>query len=508
MNKFAILKAILCIAFIFLYLCGFSQSVAVGSIQDDNFRFMQLKGGISKNISLTVKPVFNSDTSENISNNKELGFKLLPLAIWNKLNSHHPYGWNDRGMIAASGSQGLISTGLYAEAGPLSAQLQPEFVFSQDAAYEHNSLYGIGINKPYHKLFTGQSAIRLNQWSLSLGVSTENLWWGPGQYSALLMSNNAPGFSHLTFNSIKPLSTPIGSFEFELIGGKLLQDSSRPFENFHLKPGTASKDWRYVNGIAFTYQPKWLEGLFVGFTRAFQLYSLDINKETGFINKYLPVFTNLFKKNTSNEDVKGRDQQLSFFTRWLFQKTHAEFYFEFGLNDHSYNSRDFLLDPEHSAAFITGFKKLLACGKGWLEFNAELTQMAQTPDYLVREAGNWYEHSQITQGYTHLNQVLGAGSGMGNNVQTFDVSWRKDDKKLGFQFQRIQQDPRGGDNSLPVLTRKTKWTDIAFGIPAQWRFDKLLLKSDMQFVRSKNYAWQQGVNRFNFYWLLKLEYAW
>ncbi|WP_404877454.1 capsule assembly Wzi family protein, partial [Klebsiella pneumoniae] len=65
---------------------------------------------------------------------------------------------------------------------------------------------------------------------LSVGISSENLWWGPGIYNSLLMSNNAPGFWHLTFNSRKPLKTPIGDFEWQLIGGKLVEDTSALLE--------------------------------------------------------------------------------------------------------------------------------------------------------------------------------------------------------------------------------------------------------------------------------------
>ncbi|MFK5143427.1 capsule assembly Wzi family protein, partial [Klebsiella pneumoniae] len=63
-----------------------------------------------------------------------------------------------------------------------------------------------------------------------MGISSENLWWGPGIYNSLLMSNNAPGFWHLTFNSRKPLKTPIGDFEWQLIGGKLVEDTSALLE--------------------------------------------------------------------------------------------------------------------------------------------------------------------------------------------------------------------------------------------------------------------------------------
>src|SRR5690606_22347969 len=71
----------------------------------------------------------------------------------------------------------------------------------------------------YTRAYLGQSSIRLNVKSLSLGLSSENLWWGPGRKNSLLMSNTAPGFMHLTLNTLKPISSPIGSFEGQLIAG-------------------------------------------------------------------------------------------------------------------------------------------------------------------------------------------------------------------------------------------------------------------------------------------------
>ena len=49
--------------------------------------------------------------------------------------------------------------------------------------------------------------------------------------------------------------------------------------------------------------------------------------------------------------------------------------------------------------------------------------MSQRPSYLQRNAGNWYEHYKLSDGYTNESQILGAGAGWGNDVQTFAMSW-------------------------------------------------------------------------------------
>ena len=46
-------------------------------------------------------------------------------------------------------------------------------------------------NTNHNKINFGQSSIRLNWKSLSLGVSNENLWWGPSFRNSIMMSNHA-----------------------------------------------------------------------------------------------------------------------------------------------------------------------------------------------------------------------------------------------------------------------------------------------------------------------------
>lgn len=425
---------------------------------------------------------------------------VLPVSWQFKFNSHHPYGWNDEGMIPAKGLQQQLSAGLFARYGPLSVQLQPQLVIAGNPAFATTTSYGAPTNGNYTRLFAGQSAVRLTIGPISAGVSTENLWWGPGQFSSLLLSNNAPGFAHITLNTTRPIETPIGGFEFQLIGGRLDEDSADGglYENFNLRPAPLKQDWRYLNAMVFTYRPSFVPGLFVGMTRAFQLYSKNVNQPgLSFINKYVPVLSAIFKDNSggSIEDARGRDQQISVFARMLFPQAHSEFYFEYGWNDHSANTRDFMGDPEHSAAYIVGGKKMVPLRKQnqWIEISGELTHMAQSVDYVVRNAGNWYEHGTVQQGMTNQRQILGAGSGFGNNVQTLAVNWLKGVQKLGFTLQRIQHDPGALVGNFGNLgLREFVWNEWALGVQGRWAKNNWLFNLDMQFTNSQNYGWEKG----------------
>jgi hypothetical protein len=533
-------RTMIMLGMVICFFTAHSQTVPVNQMNlDGDLRNLQLMGKLDLSHSFTARPFFQYTTGKskkNITGNDTIDFikqidpatlifsrryiyktekaelALLPAQFITKFNSHHPYGWNDEGMMAAKGLQTELSAGIFAKFSFLSVQFQPQFVYAANSYFDTSAAYGPKPNGAFNKILPGQSSIRLNLGAVSLGYSTENLWWGPGQFSSLLMSNNAPGFAHITFNTTRPLKTAVGSFEFQLIGGRLDEDSAanRPYEHLQLRQAALTGDWRYLNAIVFTYQPSFLPDFFIGFSRSFQLYNKNLTLQSSAIEKYLPVFTALFKNSTSDEDAKGRDQGISLFSRMIFPKSHAEFYFEYGWNDHSANSRDFLLDPEHSAAYIVGGKKLVPLAKDrWLEFTGEITQMAQSPDYIVRNAGNWYEHGVVLQGLTHQNQVLGAGSGMGNNVQTFTVNWLDGIKKMGFLFQRIQHDPSAlaGDFGNIGL-RQDGWNEVAFGIQSRWDFKKILASVELQHTVSDNYAWVTGNKKGNLYGLLKIAYTW
>jgi hypothetical protein len=225
----------------------------------------------------------------------------------------------------------------------------------------------------------------------------------------------------------------------------------------------------------------------------------------------LNVFSNLFKQNTNNEDLKARDQLVNIFTRWLFPKTQAEFYFEYGWNDHSYNSRDFIINPIHSASYLLGFRKIQPLNKKqWVDFTTEITQMSQTPDFLVRNAGNWYEHGFVTQGYTNMNQIMGAGSGKGNNVQTFATSWHSGLSMLGIKTQRIQHDPVQADAQSKVVTlgqREHIWTDYVFSLEGRHRYKNWLVNINVNWVKAAKFGFEFG-KRKNVSSIIALNYLW
>ncbi|WP_379020449.1 capsule assembly Wzi family protein [Parapedobacter deserti] len=509
------------------------QTVPVDSSPyEDFYRRRQLLGAVDSSISFMVRPL----TFASLSNEYDTSFhdnsgyhttvwktsdgfgevSLLPIIWQNQVNTSYPYGWNDGPMIPAKGIQTYLSAGIYAKYRWLSVQFKPEIVWSGNSTYEGYGgpngpdeqwyrQFGNNIDLPerfgisnYSNAFLGQSSIRLTLDPISIGLSTENLWWGPGKRNSILMSNTAPGFPHITLNTSKPIRSYIGSFEGQIVIGRLtksgfppslLGDTSRHMRYY--RPTAAGR--RYFSGITVNYQPRWIPGFFLGFNRT---YNSNDGMEGSFVDKYLPFlepFTASRKMGPDSLDENiSRDQMISFFFRYVIPKVQIEFYGEFARNDHAYDGRDLRLQLNHTRAYTLGLRKLIPLENFWdgnLQVAAEMTQMAVTNTKRIRSSGSWYVHGTVRDGHTNYGQVLGAGMGPGSNVQAVDLSWIRGLKQVGVQFERLV---RNEDFATWIIQDYNRnWVDASIAAFGTWDYKRLVFNAHLQFIHAFNY--QYGV---------------
>lgn len=490
---------------------------------DELIRNLVLLDKIPTNTNLTIRPYF-TDTKLNypqllqlidstivfdptLYTNKKLVIKKLPLHIGQKINTDHPYGGNDGAFSNSKGYQFQISGGVYAQWKIVKLQLRPEFVQTASQKYETNNYWG-QVNPAYKKLLPGNSSLRVDLGKISLGVSTQNLWWGPGIYNSLLMSNNAQGFFHYNVQTNRPIKNFLGTFQFQLISATLTQDSLQGFENNGLRRRDINKSNRFLSSLAVDYQPSFLKNISFGINRSLQSYKDRLPND--FIQKNIPVLSAFFGSTDVKRDTFPQDQTVAIYTKWMFPKSHAELYYQFAYNDAKANWRDFWLDMSHSTAYILGFKKLFILKENkYLDFGMEVIKLGQTPSYLHRNAGNFYEHSQIREGYTNQNQIMGAGSGFGNNMQTIQLSLNEGWNKLGLIFHHIQQNPMALVSGVEDLgLRKIKWDDYAYGVQSRFKYKNILFNANIEWVNSKNYLWVDGSNRNNLYAYFNTIFLW
>jgi hypothetical protein len=488
---------------------------------DDNIRDLQLLGKLQPEQSLTQRPyiltpklgydslLFMIDPEfENhghLVEKKYADIQLLPINFLQKYNSTRPYGWNDGPLSFSNGYQLVGSGGVYLRLGNIHLTLRPEYFKTASEKYE-NAGWG-EYTTSISKFILGQSSLRMDIGPLSFGASSENIWLGPGLYSSLIMSNNSQGFNHYKISTNRPLKTPIGSLEFNVIGGTLTSNRKSVFENKFLKTSDIDPFTRYLNIISITYNPIFSKNVFLGINRAFQQPTQN-NPSNKLSDYYLIALKPLYR-NQYEDNAQYIDQLISGFAKFLFPKENAEVYFEYGWNDGSSNFRDLVLDMSHSAASIYGFKKLQYLNNNsYLNIEVEATQMSQRPTYLFRNAGNWYEHAQLKDGYTNENQILGAGSGIGNNLQTIAISWNKNWEKYGIKFNHIAMNPWYNINLSASNGGAPIWHDYSYGILLKQKYKNILFNINIDYLHSKYYLNQFDNKKSNLYFFINTVYLW
>jgi hypothetical protein len=444
---------------------------------------------------------------------KHAKISLLPVNSISRFTSGVPFSWSDGLLLPAKGFQHYVSLGFYAAIGPLKVQISPELLLAQNQPYQTTSYYGETNPTPNLKRVTfGQSRISLDVNAFSVGLSNENIWWGPGQFTSLMMTNNAPGFLHATFNTTRPLKTFMGNFEGQVIAGKLNASDLRSEDVFNRKSfytvtgyesiiGEYSK---YINGIYFTYQPSFLRGLMLGFNRVFVAKSSNlignISNRVGIVSAFLPIFDGLFKeKRNSFEDSLQWNQLASLNARYLLKEAKAEIYVEYGWNDHAFNMRDLMTSPNHSAAFLVGLRKVLPLKQEkFIDLAVEYNQMSQSANYLVRDAGYWYIHGDLAH-LSNFGESLGSGVGYGTDLLTVSAILRKGLNQVGVRLNKTSRQKE---------RYETPWSDYLMTGTLRRKFHSFLLNLDLTGVYSNNYGWVKGNTPFNFIGQLGISYYW
>ena len=475
---------------------------------EDAMRRAQLLGKYDSSVSFMLRPLQANDSFGFKKIDKHFLGKwgyatLLPVQLTQQFVTAQPFQELDGPMLASSGYQLMASAGMYARLGPLSIQLQPQYVYAANQNFRGT------IQTPnYSKTYWGNSSIRLNAGAFSVGLSSENITWGPSIMNPLLMSSHAPGFEHLSFNSRRPLKTYIGSFEWQWVAG-YLQDISSNYNSIAELPYIAPDNQRkrYFNGAMFSYQPKWTKGFSVGITRVVQEPEilLQDNKQWNLLFRNVSRVSDqkAFVNSLLGSVEDNRDQYASVFLRWVFFPAHAEFYTEWGRNDAFFNLRDFIQDPEHSRGYTYGFKKIFKQknNQEYWQFMSEYTRLQQASTYPVRTAWTWYVHDPMS-GYNHQGQVLGAPIGSGGNYMMLRISKHKSWHQKALQLESTTRQADKYEEPYYGYTYKnpgtTKWVDFGLRFIMDRPYKNYLISSSIALKRSYNYKFTQPADATGF----------
>ena len=501
----------------------YAQNVAIDNLSlKDVKRVQSLLDTNSNDFSFAIR---NSTFSQKFDkvNWRKLIVTNFSIGYINQNNSKLPYGYNDGSMGTSVGTQLLINPQLNLQWGRFTMQFSPEKAFADNSpidglpqnfeGYQSGDAfwrryYEISENiienpaRPYKRysenVFFGQSNFLYNSKTVSYGISTENLWWGPGINHSLVLTNNAPGFPHITIHTHKPINTSIGNIEFQVIGGSLTNLDLPPTNNdnpfaaqYSVKKPNLD---RYITGMVLTIQPIWIKNLFIGIQNMAYMYK---NKMSG-LEDATPL---------SNFSRYGRLKQRpalgSVFIRYALPKDHAEFYIEYGRNDRAATPVNIFYDSIPTG-YVGGIRKLFPLGlnanKGAIALNIEVVHLQmQNPNQiwtnkLLAKKTSWYTNDQVPQGYTNYGQIIGSFVGPGSNAQNINLAWVKGFKKFGIGIERIVYNKDfyyyNYFNGLAYPGPNFKyWADFIYNITFRWNIGNLIFSADYKSAESYNYMW-------------------
>jgi hypothetical protein len=353
-----------------------------------------------------------------------LSFEIFPVRSRVTLNSAFPYGWNDGPVWKGKGLTSEISWGGMARIGPLSLVLAPIAFRAENGNFplvpnglpierrfvdpwEPNT-----IDRPqrfgddaYARVDLGQSSLTLEVSGVTAGLSTATETWGPASEHPILLSANAPGFFHGFLGTSRPVGVGIGTLHARALWGRLEESG------FWDEPEPTA-EWRFISGFVVTFSPRGLTGLEVGMARVFHTL-LEGGIGSGEIfQPFEGLLKGALPEGIALDSVTNSQNQIaSAFARWVFAPAGVEIYGEYGREDHNWDLRDFLLEPDQQRAYTVGFRKAWdRGGESFLAFRAELANGQVSTIKQFRPQSPFYRHTVVRQGHTNRGQVIGSAA--------------------------------------------------------------------------------------------------
>lgn len=431
----------------------------IGSDADDRARLAQLLGERPVVSYLLRSP--SSMTTALSENRRHLRWAVLAPEFLAIGNSSIPFSLNDGAMWAGRGWNESLRVGFHAEVGRVSVTVAPELLASENIAYEmpppevtlplppgrspfsspwHIRPFSIDLplrfgDEALWRLDPGQTTFAVDAGRITVGLSSEQEWWGPGIHNAIVLSDNAPGIPRLFLRTTRPLETSIGKIEGRWFAGGLTES---PF--FDRDP---TNNLRSIAGIGLAWTPRWKPTLSVGFARVvyapvsswdrIPLRLLDVFRTWGLSWSAPP---------SDSTQIPGRDQVYSIFGRWVFPQDGLEVYFEWARTAFPSSLRDLVLAPDHTRAYTVGLQwaKAVSARRATVRLAAEATNLEKSLTYKDRPVPTFYTSRRVVQGYTQYGQAIGAAIGPGSSSQWLGADYLATRWRVGAFAGRIRWD--------------------------------------------------------------------
>lgn len=447
------------------------------------------------------------------------GIDIVPISVGLGGNSAFPFGVNDGPVWAGRGATASISGGVAGHVGTwLHAQIAPIAFVAQNANFplrpngQTGTLAFADPNFPteidapqrfgsgaYGRVDPGNSYVRVDAGALEVGVSTANEWWGPATRYPYILGTNAAGIPHAFIGTSRAVGPSFLRVNGHLIYGIESQsDWSAVSGPTHYVNVDSAGTRRFASGFVVTAQTSALPGFEFAAERFFHSAIPAGGIPGRFLRKPLQ---GLFKAGLPVEsgflDTQGGgdNQEFALAARWVLPRAGMEVYGEYGREDHNYDLRDALEEPDHARAYSFGVQKTFVHSAQHMSvLRAEVIDGEPSETARHRDEGLLYVHAPLRQGHTQLGQYLGTAIGAGEFAGATIALDRYDPRgRWTVGYERTVSENGDVAITTPASLRSTvantlsverlhfaRWGDVALGAALTDALD-----------------WQPQVDRFN-----------
>lgn len=382
-------------------------------------------------------------------------------------NTAIPFGPNTGVMVAQRGLSWRVTTGVEASRGRFRLVVAPDLWFTANDEFEFGgplandiflplpeARYGGGFAdqwyiQPYSadvpwrrgensalRLWLGQSGAWYNTGPVEIGLTSENMWWGPGIQNAIIMSDNAAGVPRIELRTPHPIRTRFGAFEARWFVGALSE--SQYFDT------VKTNDVRSLTAAVVTWRPASQPNLSLGVTRAVFATASGYGAVPF---RWLDVFANTGRPanhplSDSTLTPGGRDQLFSLFGRWVLPTDGFEFYAEWARQELPVSLHDLIVRPTHSHGYTVGLQYRTPVPLSEPAYRLQFEATTLEPSAVTRDEpeGVFYTSRRVIQGYTELGKPIGAAIGPGSSSQWLAIDRVWPTASVGITFNRIRSD--------------------------------------------------------------------
>jgi hypothetical protein len=370
----------------------------------------------------------------------------LPASAKVLTNSAYPRDRNNGAVWNGVGVNSVMQAGVKGEWRFLSAALNPTMIYQENRefalprqvvvttsefAYPFTPLIDYPIRMgpdAFSSLGLTNSYIEVGKGAFAATFSNENLWIGPTQVHALIMSNTGPGMTHLRFGTRRPVDLGIARAEFQFLFGGATES-----EYFG---GDGQQDSRLFQATFAALEFKAIPGFHIGAVRVLH----DPAPPTGHRLGY--YLDRIIETPLGGEPGLAPFNRLgAFYLRWALPESGFEAYMEWGREDFAIGFESLLREPDYSQVWAAGAQKAYIGKNHVSRMYAEVAHLGQgAPTRGGRGDVQFYTHTNIMQGHTNRGQMLGASIGPGSDAQTIGYELFTAKSKTGFMLERARYD--------------------------------------------------------------------